>query len=960
MRNNASGAKLTSFRNKYLALIAVSLLLLSFPALSQVRQPVNAFGFDWLNGRFKRSLVVPSDTPHLSPTDTPAVAIIGPTQYKWDGTRWNTLAGGSGGMLYNGIANGGVTVNGSNILLDTISKAATKFDLLNLRRYIDTPTAVSLFRDDFSLKGSIADSSNPLRVKNPYIVTQSSAELRSIPLPDANTVYRRSVNGKVVEYFYKPGDFTSTDDSITIVRVPAPYGGGVMEMVLGDAVDPALFGVLPDDNVDDTYAMQRCFNYAVNNTKTHLIRFSRVGVYLIHDLLLAKFVAGQAQQVTFTIEAPHPSKGLGVYFRNTDPQSATLHIQTAQNSVIRNIVFEGAGPEIVSWATANDSYFNAGGTVRDNPFSPHVIADIDGLYSSVTGSNRYPGMLSYYSNSVFSGTTNLLFENCSGSNFIAAVAEGLSGCPNGENIVWRGGFGKSMKHFWIAGQLQSRDNVIDGVYFYAGKSFVTNVGYGTGIGDVPHVKNFNINYVQQFYQTYGQHTSVRFSDGYAEGIRWIGSSGDGSQPTVFTNVSITLFENNSYTPYLGAPVTLTEGVNSFIFNGGMLESQNQLQGFPFNNQQVAFNGTNIRGGVPFMVLPNNFDRIRFNGVQFQNATQPLQLEESMVLNNGANESSMNGRYFLPTNAFVSNTGRKYENIGSKIDRIPVGSYAVTFSNATKTSTFTAPQPGLFQVGDVITVDEHINDPDDIFSSGQTSIGYVSGISGTTFTLAYCPAGMSNTSYTMYVARIPKFIQNTVADVEAGSDTLRNVLQEDATFPVGSVIKGKGIPAGARVLYVGGGKIKISVPATATAAQVYVYDAEIRTSATNRPFNYFGSTVNIEQIGAVWPTGSRIDYTESGSTIQGKVVTVAGKVGITGKEPTFLSVGGGGSGGIAEEVDPDFAAAEPVLAKTNASNTFAGAQTINPGSGTQLIIDNDGGTLRQFSPNQFTYQSNWPC
>jgi hypothetical protein len=83
-----------AFRDKYLAaIIAVAAFMISFNINGQVRQKINAYGYDWKRGGFDTSLTIPRDTPHLANTDTGSIAIkngwlyqykLISGVYKWD------------------------------------------------------------------------------------------------------------------------------------------------------------------------------------------------------------------------------------------------------------------------------------------------------------------------------------------------------------------------------------------------------------------------------------------------------------------------------------------------------------------------------------------------------------------------------------------------------------------------------------------------------------------------------------------------------------------------------------------------------------------------------------------------------------------------------------------------------------------------------------------------------------
>lgn len=83
-----------AFRDKYLAALMIGLaLFLSFSASAQVdttqqRQPVKGYGFEWKNGKFNSSAVMPIDTPKLAVADSGGIAWKGGHWWGWAGYYW--------------------------------------------------------------------------------------------------------------------------------------------------------------------------------------------------------------------------------------------------------------------------------------------------------------------------------------------------------------------------------------------------------------------------------------------------------------------------------------------------------------------------------------------------------------------------------------------------------------------------------------------------------------------------------------------------------------------------------------------------------------------------------------------------------------------------------------------------------------------------------------------------------
>ena len=79
-------------------------LLLLFPTIAysqydstRNRQTVYAYGFNWLNGKFASSFVIPTDTAKLAVRDSGAIAYKSGNLFKYNGFSWSIIEGTGGG-----------------------------------------------------------------------------------------------------------------------------------------------------------------------------------------------------------------------------------------------------------------------------------------------------------------------------------------------------------------------------------------------------------------------------------------------------------------------------------------------------------------------------------------------------------------------------------------------------------------------------------------------------------------------------------------------------------------------------------------------------------------------------------------------------------------------------------------------------------------------------------------------
>lgn len=715
-------------------------------------------------------------------------------------------------------------------------------------------------------------------------------------------------------------------------------------------IPAASMGVLPGGTeMSDNF--QKVLNWAVSSTKTKRIYVAIGGTYIINDVYILKNPGTtNVGQSSITIEGVAASSGQCVVFHTNDAQAATIHITQGIGVYINNIAFDGANPTFIPNFITGDWTF--GGTVRSNHVSPHCAISIDAIYTGagtqIGGADDYYAGLpsSLYNNVQQAGSTNVILTNCNFNNYFAAITEGLSGCPNGENIIVRNSFGFNCKHFWIAGQLQSRENLIEGCYFYGGDAFITNIGYGTQIGDVPTVMSSNVNICKYLYYTQGDFTTVRFINGYSEGM-WSCGFHSGNTSATIANWNFSLADKNS-TGTIVAPSPIFAEGPLFLWLGGKIEFPNYHGPIALNCRSAEFSNCFIRGDLPFNTNIELFDNVTFNNILYTGdggVSGHLLTENHHNNTEGVDESTYNGTYFLPGSEFKSKTHRTWTNVGQKIDRISVGAYTITLNSSTRIATFTPDDAGRFKEGDVIVVDESINNGSDIYSSAPTAMGYVTGVSSGVVTVDYVPGGFTTaTAYTMYVARIPFYIGRAIGTTTSGSNTI-TALQVDnpsALFRAGDRIKGAGIPLGTWVTGVdtGAHTITMSTNATANATGVELYDTKCKVVSDTLTFLYFGSPYTIFALGVIWFKGDEVYNLTSIFNLRSYYCTVAG-IYAGSPAPTFINIG----------------AVATIITVNNGGSFDNGTGIFTNGLPSGFVMDTDGSFRRVFNANAIEYQSN---
>ena len=139
-------------------------LLLLFPTIAysqydstRNRQTVYAYGFNWLNGKFASSFVIPTDTAKLAVRDSGAIAYKSGNLFKYNGFSWSIIegTGGGGGTDYVN-AGWGVEVDsvGRNYTVKVDSNAIKGLDLGSDTVLVEQP----LYVDADTLKFNVDSS----------------------------------------------------------------------------------------------------------------------------------------------------------------------------------------------------------------------------------------------------------------------------------------------------------------------------------------------------------------------------------------------------------------------------------------------------------------------------------------------------------------------------------------------------------------------------------------------------------------------------------------------------------------------------------------------------------------------------------------------------------------------------------------------------------------------------------
>jgi hypothetical protein len=829
---NKRPKQLSAFLNKYQAaiMVTVAALLLSLGASAQVdttkpRQRINAHGYDYKNIAIDSSQRVPRDTFKLRRADSGSIAIVNKILYQWDGLKWIEVANpkeivfkdSTGIELY-------FRASGNPFVPDTIVIRATGGGGAG------TPSI------GIKINGGEVSSKSP--------VFRSLDEMRAVPAPllDTGVIYFRNTYGLFVAYKWSDTS-TRADDSAATIK-PTAAATGRFILYHEHAVPAMAFGIDPTGLTDCSYAMQKAINYTVDQQLNDRAAYLKIpgGNFQVKYLFIHKYnTPGEYYFVTCTIEGAAPvhdvSSGLGkiTTFVNTDGNSFTLGVQKGRNVFIRNLAFVGASPtpgdfqDIIEWTNTDWTT-----SVRDNVYSPHAAIVIDPFHANLnaTPSNRYPGMTAYYSNAQGGGSSQVVIEGCAIRHFVTGIMVSPNGTTqNCDNIIFRDGSAYGNKSFWASGQNQSRANAIINLYSLGGTETLVNCSdYGMNQGSAPNLIQSNIAGGHKYiYKLNGGFNGMNITDTYFESLWSLGLSGD--LPVTFKGSQVVFSRNDVYDVYY--PPVVAEG-KTVNFIGGSIEhfDNENCQVMPFNVQQLTFVGTKIRAGIPFNKQYWT-GRPTFKDVDFTSGEGSSRLDDASQIPYCEISNTVFAQV-LPGMKFQFIDGTAMEAVNDKFEIIFMETATFEIDPVTKFGYFISTQPGRYQLRDGI-VQENVNVDytNDFYNPTHTTLGWVYAISGDTIKVKYLPYGLTDgVARGISVARIPKFLPRMLADVETGSDTLRNVQMWGGILQVGNRLKGTGLPAGTYIKWISGNKIAISIPAVATATNAYFYDAKMVMSAKN--------------------------------------------------------------------------------------------------------------------------------
>ncbi|UTW63111.1 hypothetical protein KFE98_02850 [bacterium SCSIO 12741] len=743
-------------------------------------------------------------------------------------------------------------------------------------------------------------------------------------ITDASEILSMNLAENSILYTHLGGSYVVSNDSLngfavdSCAVVPTANGKYAILQIRDQGYYIEDFGAIPGDNLDDSKAIQKCIDAAIQLQASSRVNAGAGIFYLDKGVVLARELKdsnGDPDEYSFVgftisgIQSPYDASqelASSTVFWLRD-SSFCLAVQEARNAVIENIVFYGdamayESMSLKKWVENTLNDWGAVAGARTNRYSPSCAIAIDPFHQAITGTNRYPGHENRYHNTQQGGTSMLLIKNCVFRDHFVAIANNPSpGVQNGDNIRAEHCHVKFCHTFWAAGQTQSRGNSIDNIYSTLINRFVDCELIGTGVGTPPGISNCNIaGFTKEFiHMTQTGRSPVRATNVYIESLFSLGYI---NANHVSFNQCHFKFMNPEDGDGIFTPPYHLYSSNTATFTNCALEfytDGSRQMPFRFNTAGLSIVGGNIQGGLivngPWgteSALKINYDNVALTG-QGQviggrhNGGSYFHLSEKYLL--GGDE--IHNQYWADQT--FKNDDKLYNIYPRRLDSNK--RHIWIDSNETR-AYFIASDPGLYRLEDNLlagvsgtsgTIDGSAADMTTLGMPSHAythALGFVSEISEDTIFISGTPYGLQPGPMFIYHVEYPVFYLPMWGDLEAGNDTITNVdmgslsLLLTGTNYNGRRLYGEGIEDGAYIVSVdrNNQRIVMSTAANATKTHEYLYNAKYsQTVKRDDPFPSGGPT---EPIG--YKEGCQILLNSISPSVYGYVVSSGGVIGST--------------------------------------------------------------------------------
>jgi hypothetical protein len=531
-------------------------------------------------------------------------------------------------------------------------------------------------------------------------------------------------------------------------------------------IDVTKYGAIPNDNIDDSDAIQRAIDIAINGKISSHI-YCPPGIYnLDKGIVIANQKSdGNLFFVTLTlsghIAANYTDQSMGntTVFMLKNPTFG-IAIQLARSCIIENIVFAGCAKystdakTIIDW---KDEDWGIKANAQNNRYSPSCGIAIDPFHKDVPVSERYKDFSKYYKNTIYGGSSMLLIRGCSFFNHYIAISNNSSGVvQNGDNIRVENCHVSTCHTFWSCGQAQSRANSIENVYALFLHTFISGTEIGEKNGTPPAISNINIaGFCKQVMDIQTGFSGINFYRCYMESIWSLGISNGLS--TSFDQCQIVFDDPND--KYFVSPFLLyATNIVSFRDCNLMYFSNCNIKApMLFKSESLILSGGTIEGGVIVADGYTNSGGGALHKVSFDNVKIKCLGKVAGIKTSEKPNVNLKDQIIMGGEVYLSTEGEMFVNSGTTYDEYFLEEVNIKIDLLSKTASFTSKDSKKFNLGDNIFTLKDIDISKSGFSINQTirsPLGYISKIEKNVITISAVPLGYGDSQEKLFYIGYP--------------------------------------------------------------------------------------------------------------------------------------------------------------------------------------------------------------
>ncbi len=616
----------------------------------------------------------------------------------------------------------------------------------------------------------------------------------------------------------------------------------VEEVIRLDVVSIVDFGAVPNDNIDDSEAIQKAVNFAIGGKNSSHV-YCPPGVY---DLDQGIVIANQDNKGEFFFTTLTLSGHISTYSSNQRLGSSTVFrlrkptfciaFQTARNCVVENIVFEGSSTytgNISHILNGTEKDWGQASNARTDIFSPSCAIVIDPFHVNVASDHRYPGCSDYYKNQATGGSSMVLIRGCSFTKHYIAFANNPSGViTNGDNMRIEQSNVSFCHTFWSAGQTQSRANSISNVYAMFVHTFIDGTQIGSQNGTPPFVRNLNLaGFCKQLVNTNTGFSGINFSQCYLEGVWSLGMAiGD------YVSFDQCQIKFAKPTSEFFMPPFLLHTNNVATFNNCDIQFfDNCKTRMPilFNASSVKISGGSIQGGVLLAGGYTNAGGDAMHNVSLDNVQIRCLGKIAGKPNSAIPKSNLKDEIIMGGEVRSTNGGILFVNHSTTYHTYFTETQNIKINQTDKTAFFTTTKPGQYKIGDNLVTDQYVPSKSAGFSKNikvRSPLGFIVEINGNQITLQGVPMGFPEGSASLFCVTYPQIQPEVVGSTRVNSNLITNVDFDEMNWQpkVGDRVYTRDFSEGSYITIIDLKKKQITMS---------TYAIPSRNNATNGPVEY---------------------------------------------------------------------------------------------------------------------------